>query len=62
MNRNRMIRASLTSLAQPRRGARYGLEPASMGDATNRVDLVEALTLADHLEDQDLIRKLEQRK
>lgn len=33
-----------------------------MGDATNRVDLVEALTLADHLEDQDLIRKLEQRK
>lgn len=36
----------------------YRLKPVSMGDVTGPYDLDKALQLADHLEDEEIARKL----
>lgn len=37
----------------------YRLEPVSMGDVAGGYDLTKTLELAEHLEDEELARKLE---
>ena len=59
---NRTIRAGLAALARPQKPREYRLEPVSMGGVAAGLDRVKALDLSDRLEDEALIRKLEQRK
>ena len=40
----------------------YRLKPVSMGDVSGRYNLTKALELAEHLEDEELARKLELNK
>ena len=40
----------------------YRMTPVSMGDVVGPYDLDKALQLADHLEDGEIVRKLELRK
>lgn len=57
---NEVIRAGLRAAPPPAR--RYRLTPASLGGVVAGVDLDRALRLADALEDEALVRKLELRK
>ena len=40
----------------------YRIQPVAMGEVTRPYDLDKALQLADHLEDEELVRKLLMRK
>lgn len=58
---NEALRAGLASLDGPP-ARRYRLKPVSLGGVVPGVDLDRALRLADALEDDALVRKLELRK
>ena len=47
----------IASAARP-----YRMKPVSMGEVTGPYDLDKALQLADHLEDEELVRKILMRK
>ena len=59
---NETLRAGLAANAQPRKTKRCRLPVASMGRVAAGIDLTKALALADALEDEELIRKMELRK
>jgi hypothetical protein len=58
---NDALRAGLRAGAAPA-PRRYRLTPASLGGVAADVDLNRALRLADSMEDEALVRKLELRK
>ena len=57
---NETLRAGLQPRGAPAR--RYRLKPASLGHPHPTADLDKALSLAEALEDEAIIQKLEQRK
>ncbi len=59
---NETLRQGLDSAERRPRRRRYRLRPASLGSVRQGVDLDRALGLADTLEDDEIARKLEQRK
>ena len=59
---NETLRAGLAALESPPKRKRYRLEPASLGDTRPDVNLDKALHLAEILEDEAIVRKLELRK
>ena len=58
---NETLRLGLAECQSPKR-QRYRLQPASMGKVAPEIDLDKALRLAEALEDQEMVRKLELRK
>jgi len=56
---NTALRNGLRAAPRPRR---YRLSPMPLGGVAASVDLDRALRLADSLDDQEIARKLEQRK
>jgi hypothetical protein len=58
---NTTLRAGLVASTQPSPKP-YRLEPVSLGRAMPGINLDKALSLADSLEDEELLRKLELRK
>jgi hypothetical protein len=58
---NDAIRAGLRARVAPA-PRRYRLTPSSLGGVASGVDLDRALRLADSLDDDAILRKLEQRK
>ncbi|MFN8059176.1 MAG: hypothetical protein U0Q12_08415 [Vicinamibacterales bacterium] len=58
---NEVIRAGLARGAAPPR-RRYRVKPQALGGVRSGVDLDKALRLADALEDEGAVRKLEMRK
>jgi hypothetical protein len=58
---NEALRAGLRALDRPEPQP-YRLRPVSMGQTRSGIDLDKALQLADELENESLLRKLEQRK
>jgi hypothetical protein len=58
---NEALRAGLRALDRPE-PRHYRLRPVSLGQMRPGIDLDKALHLADELEDEALLRKLEQRK
>jgi hypothetical protein len=59
---NDTLRAGLAAREAPPRRKRYRVKPAHLGGPLPGIDLDKALRLADALEDEALVRKLEQRK
>ena len=59
---NETLRAGLAQQEKPQQGKPYHLQPVSMGTVTSEYDLDKALTLAETLENEELIRKLHLRK
>jgi hypothetical protein len=59
---NEALRLGLHQMRHPRATRPYRLQPASMGAARAGIDLDKALQLAEALEDEALLAKLEQRK
>ncbi len=59
---NATLRAGLASLASPPKPKCYRLVPKAMGPAAPAVQLTKALELADFLEDEEIVRKLDLRK
>lgn len=59
---NDTLRAGLASRKVRAKSQPYKLKPASLGEPQAGYDLTKALELADHLEDSEIARKLEQRK
>jgi len=59
---NETLQAGLTAVRERRKPRRYRLRPASLGGLRQGIVLDKALALADSLEDEELIRKLESRK
>ena len=57
---NETLRAGLTT-KQPK-AKPYKVKPASLGGVRSGIDLNKALQLADALEDEEIIRKLQLRK
>lgn len=58
---NETLAAGLAA-ARERKSRRYRLRAVSMGSVRPGVDLDKALAIADALEDEELLRKTEQRK
>ncbi|MEM7482523.1 MAG: DUF2191 domain-containing protein [Acidobacteriota bacterium] len=59
---NEVLRAGLAARRAPKARKAYRLRPASLGGPLPGIDIDRALRLADALEDEALMRKLEQRK
>ena len=59
---NETLRAGLARGRATPAGRRYRLEPVSMGEVVGGHDLDRALQLAARLEDEEIGRKLQQRK
>lgn len=59
---NETLRAGLAARRAPAAAKAYRLRPASLGGPLPGVDLDRALRIADALEDEAVVRKLEQRK
>ena len=59
---NEALRAGIESNRIAGATRPYRLKPVSMGEVTGPYDLDKALRLADHLEDEELARKLLLRK
>ena len=59
---NETLRAGLEAGMERPKPRRYRLRPASLGGVRAGVDLDRALALADTLEDEALVRKMELRK
>ena len=58
---NEALRVGLTSYSRPR-PRRYRLKPVSLGGVRPGFNLDKALAIADALEDEGIVRKLELRK
>ena len=59
---NETLRAGLTTNRIMDETKPYRLKPVSMGDVTGGYNLTKALELAEHLEDEEIARKLELKK
>lgn len=59
---NETLRAGLTARKLLPESKTYRLKPASLGEVSREYNLDKALQLADHLEDEEIARKLELRK
>ncbi|MCK5378330.1 MAG: ribbon-helix-helix protein, CopG family [Acidobacteria bacterium] len=59
---NEAIRAGLRAKAAPPAAKSYSLQPAALGRVAPGIDLDRALRLADDLEDEGLVGKIEARK
>ena len=59
---NEALRAGLRRARVAASAKRYRVGPVAMGDVAGRQDLDQALPLADQLEDQELVRKVQLRK
>ena len=59
---NETLRAGLAERNKPGKTKRYRLKPMSLGSVHPGLNLDKALALADSLEDEELIRKMELRK
>lgn len=59
---NETLRAGLTKNRIMDEMKSYRLKPVSMGDVAGGYNLTKALELAEHLEDEELARKLELKK
>ncbi|HVR37955.1 MAG TPA: DUF2191 domain-containing protein [Thermoanaerobaculia bacterium] len=59
---NETLQAGLAAKQEPAKAKRYRLRPVSLGNVRPGVDLDKALALADVLEEEELVRKLELRK
>lgn len=59
---NEALEAGLVAGGTRRTPKRYRLRPASLGSVRGEVDLDKALALADSLEDEERVRKIEQKK
>ncbi|HVS31823.1 MAG TPA: DUF2191 domain-containing protein [Thermoanaerobaculia bacterium] len=59
---NETLEAGLASAREPRKPRRYRLRTASLGAVRKGIDLDRSLTLADSLEDEELVRKMDLRK
>ena len=59
---NDILQAGLVMAHFPPQAHSYTLEPAHLGDTPAYIDLDKALQLADTLEDNEIIRKLQLRK
>lgn len=59
---NETLRAGLAAKQQAPKVKRYRLRTVSLGGVRNGVNLDKALSLADSLEDEELMRKMELRK
>lgn len=59
---NETLRAGLAAKQHAPRAKRYRLRTVSLGGVRNGVSLDKALALADSLEDEELMRKMELRK
>lgn len=59
---NETLQAGLAAAQEPRKPKRYRLRAVSLGAVRAGVDLDKALSLADSLEDEQLVNKMEQRK
>ena len=57
---NEMLRRGLSVNEYPKQ--KYRLKPSSLGEPSPGYDLTKSLQLADQLEDDELLRKLKQRK
>lgn len=59
---NETLRAGLEAKQRPRRPKSYTIEPVSLGGVLPGIDLDKALQVADALEDDEIVRKLQLRK
>ena len=59
---NETLQAGLAAAQERRKPRRYRLRAVSLGSVRRGVDLDKALALADSLEDEELMHKLELRK
>ena len=59
---NETLRAGLSANRIMDEAKPYRLKPVSMGDVAGGYNLTKALELAEHLEDEELARKLELKK
>ena len=59
---NETLRAGLARGRLPPPARRYRLEPVSMGEVVGDYNLDKALQLAARLEDEEIVRELQQRK
>ena len=59
---NDALRAGLAVIPASRRPKRYRLRTVSLGSIQRGIDLDKSLALADSLEDEELLRKMDQRK
>lgn len=59
---NEALQAGLIASGERRGPKRYRLKPAPLGEVRRGVDLDKALALADSLEDEALVEKIEQNK
>ena len=59
---NDALRAGIANDRIVTRRKQYRLKPMSLGRVVGPYDLVKALQLADRLEDEEIVRKLELRK
>ena len=59
---NATLRAGLVAEVAPPEPQKYRLEPVSLGGVLPGIDLDQALSLADSIEDEGIARKLEMRK
>jgi hypothetical protein len=59
---NETLRHGIAANDAPPRARRYRLDPTSLGGTLPDIDLDRALRLADALEDEAIVRKLEARK
>ena len=59
---NETLQAGLAAGKERRKPTRYRLPAVSLGGVRHDIDLDKALALADALEDEELVRKMELRK
>ncbi|MEA2489999.1 MAG: hypothetical protein QOH21_1791 [Acidobacteriota bacterium] len=59
---NETIEAGLATNVEGREPQPYRIRPASLGNVRPGIDLDKALTLADALEDEELLRKMEHQR
>ena len=59
---NETLQAGLAASQEQKKPRRYRLSPVSLGAIREGLDLNKALSLADALEDEELVRKMELRK
>ena len=59
---NDTLRAGLAANRIKEEAAPYRLKPVSLGEVTAGYNLDKALALAEHLEDEEIVRKMELKK
>ncbi len=59
---NEILLVGLTTTNMPRQAKSYSLKPVRMGSASANIDIDQALQIADTLENDEIIRKLQLRK